>query len=162
MIAARLICYANSLPYTPEQNTPPKLGTKRKKPIQGDAGYFIEELIFGGRLVPKDKTLIFEALDYSSALAESFSISDEWISIFANALRSKNFEKKNFMIPPTALTDLIMPSQHRKNQNTSKSSRRKHSGQAGYSQEQVSMYDDLEEEELESYKFAPNCLRKSS
>jgi hypothetical protein len=30
------------------------------------------------------------------------------------------------------------------------------------SQEQFSIDDDLEEEELESYKFAPNCLRRSS
>jgi hypothetical protein len=72
LIAAKLICYANSLPYTPEQNTPPKLGTKRKIPIQGDAGNFIEEFLFGGRLIPKHKTLILEAEDYSSAWENLF------------------------------------------------------------------------------------------
>jgi hypothetical protein len=97
---------------------------------------------FGGRLIPKDKTLILEAEDYSTALAESFSISDEWINIFANALRSKNFEKKNFLIPLSALEKLIVPSGHKK--------------------KQFSIYDVWEEDELESYKIAPNCLRRSS
>ncbi len=139
LIAAKLVCYANSLPYTAEQNIPTKLGTKRTKPIQGDAGNFIEEFLFWGRIIPKDKILILEAEDYSSALPESFSISNEWISKFANALHMKNFEKRNFTIPPTALAQLSMPSQ-----------------------EQFSIDDELEEEELESYKFAPNCLRRSS
>jgi hypothetical protein len=95
----------------PKLNTPPKLGTKRKNPIQGDAGYFNEELLFGGRIIPMDKKLAFEVEEYYSTLAESFSISDEWMSVFANTLRNKNFEKKNFFTPQTALTDLVVSSQ---------------------------------------------------
>lgn len=139
LIAAKLVCYANSIPYTPEQNTPFRLGTKRENPTQGDAGYFFEELLFGGRIIPEDKILILEAEDYYSAQVEYFSISDEWIINFANDVRNKNFELKSFRIPPTALTALFVPSQQKKKQNTT----------------------DKEEEELESYKFARNCLRRS-
>jgi hypothetical protein len=159
LIAASLICYANSFPYTHKQNTPPKLGTKRKNPIQGDAGFFIEEFLFGGRIFPKDKKLTLEAEDYSSGLEKSYLISEEWIIMFANALRERNFERKNFMIPQTALEDLNVPSRHRLMQKTSKSSQRKHSG-LGNSQKQS--ITDEEEEESESYKFAPNCLRSNS
>jgi hypothetical protein len=47
LISAREACYALNIQYYPNRNTSPKLGTKSKRrPLSGDAGFLIEEVLF--------------------------------------------------------------------------------------------------------------------
>jgi hypothetical protein len=111
LVSSGLVCYALQKPYDPSTPIPPQIGfrLKQTRKLEGDEGFFMEEMIFGGRTFPEGEHVKLKIENSKTLDLEAFLISDERIGEFTRLASLGDTERTRFFIPLRDLKQIPRP-----------------------------------------------------